>query len=226
MGSGYRFWPVRTHNNLLLIVRVGNTGQVQPPLLKPKRQLAVTQFFSAAPPRVAEEVPPPIESDGEDEVAAPYHALLMERWCQKINVHYFCLETTLFGKIFGHMCKEKICVPPPPPTLRRLAAQKKLYAIPRNLFSTPLVMQQRRQICIHECGSCPRAEQTPLRELLHIVCTQGGRSQGFHLFLFYYCCYYYTIILLYYYTIILLYYYSPEVHRSWWTKAFYVCVRV
>ena len=40
------------------------------PPLKPKRQLAVTQFFSAAPPRVAEEVPPPIESDGEDEVAA------------------------------------------------------------------------------------------------------------------------------------------------------------
>ena len=38
------------------------------PPLKPKRQLAVTQFFSAAPPRVAEEVPTPIESDGEDEV--------------------------------------------------------------------------------------------------------------------------------------------------------------
>ena len=32
--------------------------------------MAVTQFFSAAPPGVAEEVPPPIESDGEDEVAA------------------------------------------------------------------------------------------------------------------------------------------------------------
>ena len=30
------------------------------PPLKPKRQLAVTQFFSAAPPPVAEEVPPPI----------------------------------------------------------------------------------------------------------------------------------------------------------------------
>ena len=28
---GYQFWPVRTHNNLLLIVRVGNTGQVHPP---------------------------------------------------------------------------------------------------------------------------------------------------------------------------------------------------
>ena len=38
----------------------------------------------------------------------------MERWCQQINVHYFCFETALFGKIFGHMCKEKICVPPPP----------------------------------------------------------------------------------------------------------------
>ena len=70
MGSGYRFWPVRTHSNLLLIVRVGNTGLVQPPPLKPKHQLAVAQFFSAASPRVAEEVPPPIESDGEDEVAA------------------------------------------------------------------------------------------------------------------------------------------------------------
>ena len=40
------------------------------PPLKPKRQLAVTQFFSAAPPQVAEEVPLPIESNGEDEVVA------------------------------------------------------------------------------------------------------------------------------------------------------------
>ena len=31
VGSGYRFWPVRTHNNLLLIVKVGNTRQLQPP---------------------------------------------------------------------------------------------------------------------------------------------------------------------------------------------------
>ena len=30
-GNGYQFWPVRTHSNLLLIVRVGNTGQAQPP---------------------------------------------------------------------------------------------------------------------------------------------------------------------------------------------------
>ena len=59
----------------------------------------------------------------------------MERWCQQINVHYFCFETALFGKIFGHMCKEKICVPPP--TLRGLTAQKKLYAVSRNFFSTP-----------------------------------------------------------------------------------------
>ena len=35
------------------------------------------------------------------------------------------------------MWKEKICVPPPPPTLRGLAAQKKLYAVPRNFFSKP-----------------------------------------------------------------------------------------
>ena len=40
------------------------------PALKPKRQLVVTQFSSASPSRVSEEVPPLIESDGEDEVAA------------------------------------------------------------------------------------------------------------------------------------------------------------
>ena len=64
----------------------------------------------------------------------------MERWCQKINVHYFCLETALFGKIFGHLCEEKICVPPPP-TLRGLAAQKKLYAVPMNFFHPPPLAQ-------------------------------------------------------------------------------------
>ena len=48
----------------------GRKHRAGTPPLKPKRQLAVTQFFSAAPPPVAEEVPPPIESDGEDEVAA------------------------------------------------------------------------------------------------------------------------------------------------------------
>ena len=69
LGSGYRFWPVRTNNNLLLIVRVGSYSP--PPPLKPKRQLAVTPLFSAAPPQVAQEVVArPIESDGEDEVAA------------------------------------------------------------------------------------------------------------------------------------------------------------
>ena len=31
VGRGYRFWPVRTHKNFLLIVRVGNTRQIQPP---------------------------------------------------------------------------------------------------------------------------------------------------------------------------------------------------
>ena len=37
----------------------------------------------------------------------------MEQWCQKINVHCFCLETDLFRKIFGQMCKGKIVYPPP-----------------------------------------------------------------------------------------------------------------
>ena len=45
-------------------------GWYSPPPLKPKRQLAVTQFFSAIPPWVAAEVPPQIESNGEDEVAS------------------------------------------------------------------------------------------------------------------------------------------------------------
>ena len=60
----------------------------------------------------------------------------MERWCQKINVHYFCFETALFGKIFGHMCKEKLCVPPPPPSggwLRR----KNCMPFPGILFHPP-----------------------------------------------------------------------------------------
>ena len=39
-----------------------------PPPQSPNANWLFTLFFSAAPPRVAEEVPPPIESDGEDEV--------------------------------------------------------------------------------------------------------------------------------------------------------------
>ena len=62
----------------------------------------------------------------------------MERWCQQINVHYFCFETALFGKIFGHMCKEKICVPPPPSGgwLRR----KNCMPFPEIFFFPPLVL--------------------------------------------------------------------------------------
>ena len=37
---------------------------------KPKHQQQMTQFFSTIPTRAAEDVPPQIESDGEDEVAA------------------------------------------------------------------------------------------------------------------------------------------------------------
>ena len=46
------------------------------------------------------------------------------------NVHCFCLETALFGKFFGHMCKEKICVPAIP-------SGGWLYAVRRNFFPPP-----------------------------------------------------------------------------------------
>ena len=61
----------------------------------------------------------------------------MARLCQKINVHYFCLETALFGKTFGHMCKEKFCVPPPPPHPPGVDYTEKFACRSYEFFSTP-----------------------------------------------------------------------------------------
>ena len=90
---------------------------------------------------------------------------LMERWCQKINVHYFCLETAFFGKIFGHLCKEKICVPPTPPILQGSAAQKKLYAVPRTFFSAPQLLNNFLQM-VAKHTRCKKTFVTLMRRIL------------------------------------------------------------
>ena len=46
----------------------------------------------------------------------------------------FFLETALFGKIFGHMCKGKICVSPHPPGV---GCTEKTVCLSQEFFSSP-----------------------------------------------------------------------------------------